>query len=165
MKIRKRFLSVAVSCAIPVLISTSALAADFILKVPLDVRNLDEGFPSARLRCEVSAMTNGTRTIVGRGSADIAADPNTGNLPVTQAEVPISVNAGNDPRAVDRYSCQLYLLLKGIQSFEPIDCTNQLLRVSTTDELTRVPVNGRDVLVRDMSKPCRSIVEGNVPRS
>jgi len=130
------------------------------------VKYLDEGFPVARVRCEVSAVQAGTRTVIGSGVSQIDANADTGDLPVSMTEVAITVAAGNDPHSADRYRCQLYLAPRAMGEVA-VDCTNQSFNVMVSDavgvDAFRTGAR-RDAWVRDMTKPCRSTVEGPVPR-
>jgi hypothetical protein len=166
MKTTRRFVATAIAYSLSLLASTSALAgADIVLRVPLDVKYLDEGFPSALVKCEVSAVKAGTRTVIGSGVSQIAPNANTGTLPVSMTEVAVTVTAGNDPLSADHYRCQLYLAARGITPEVPIDCTNQSFYVLSADAIgVGAFKTGAhyDASVRDMTKPCQSIVEGVV---
>lgn len=153
-----RVLVIVLSASAGALTAAPVSAADFTLTVPLDVKNLDEAVILAGLGCELSATKDGARTVIGGGVTEITPDANTGNLPA-QVEVSASVRSGYDPRDVDHYKCQIWL------GPVAVNCARQAFTIPASPGSDAEKDGARrEVLVSDPTKPCRAIVEDDVPR-
>lgn len=157
-----RVLVIVLSASAGALTAAPVRAADFTLTVPLDVKNLDEAVTRVGVGCELSATKDGARTVIGVGVTEITPDANTGNLPA-QVEVSASVHSGYDPRDVDHYKCQIHL--GTVVGPVAVNCARQAFTIPAPPGSDAEKDGARrEVLVSDPTKPCRAIVEDDVPR-
>lgn len=136
-------------------------AADFTLKVPVHIQNLEEHIFHVKVWCRIyGKYLDGHYDQVGFGLREATLDSNTGNADA-ELEFPIDISRNiADPRDVDKYEC--YLALFSNDPGTPLGGWE----IENCGDKVPVHVGGAGgsqirISVADQTKPCQVRVQGS----